>query len=239
MATTCVTFPPSRLTWPHIFLTSKRFGMVWRDALWRRRLTTQCGNGHTPPSRGLCSTSGGARRRLGAGGPAGKPTALQRLRCRIPDSPSQLWCDVPRRRPLTPPHPPATACRYPLRHYLPPRPTPPTRTPPPAAARSCITTCPGPPLPADAPPPAPARHRPLVHHLPTRPDTARSYTISRPCRHPSLKRRLLRTGQPASYSKLILVDSQHAKLLRCGTGQTQSQVRSRSWGNPRSSVSLA
>ncbi|XP_063889743.1 protein FAM200C-like [Scylla paramamosain] len=43
------------------------------------------------------------------------------------------------------------------------------------------------------------------------------------------------TGQPASHSTLILVDSLHAKLPKCGTGQTQSQVRSSTWelGNPR------
>ncbi len=46
------------------------------------------------------------------------------------------------------------------------------------------------------------------------------------------------TGQPASHSTLILVDSQHAKLPRYETGKTQIQVKSSTWelGNPGGSI---
>ncbi|XP_063844723.1 uncharacterized protein LOC135091209 [Scylla paramamosain] len=160
----------------------------------------QCGNEHTPPPvdyAALAAAQGDQELRALWEG----PTDLQRLRCRIPDSASQLWVMCPLvHRLLSWPAAArwcATSCparRRPLVRHLPPRPDavrwcatscpapmPPAGAPSPScpdAARSCTIFCPSRTPPARAPP-VPARRRPLVHHLPSRPDAARSGTTSR------------------------------------------------------------
>ncbi|XP_063884699.1 uncharacterized protein LOC135113373 [Scylla paramamosain] len=91
------------------------------------------------------------------------PTALQRFRCRIQDSPSQLWCDVTCPAPTPPARAPPPVLAPPPSARAPPS-VPPRRRPLvhhllslPDASCWCTGSCPGPPPPAGAPHPVPAR----------------------------------------------------------------------------------